>query len=75
MQVLTDTTDVRAACASEDEGNEPVTMQLGLLRAIIQERDGVASRLQALANGVEQHAAWMADLNRLAKGFCARSKE
>ena len=55
MQLLTDVTDVRARCASEDEGNEPVTMSLGLLRAIIQERDAMSA---TEVDGKEEYKSW-----------------
>lgn len=71
---LHDVTHVRAACDSEDEGNVSVVLSLGLLRAIVQERDQVASRLHALSNGVEQQALLIVDLNRVGKVFCERSK-
>lgn len=72
---LHDMTGVRATCASEEiDDDASVVLSLGQLREMVRNRDSVVSRLNALRNGVDQHALWIADLKKLADNFCEMSK-
>jgi hypothetical protein len=75
MQHLVDMTDIRAACASEDNDSDvSVVVSIGSLRSMLDDLMKLRGRLGALRNACVQHELDATSVRKLAESFCERSR-